>query len=799
MSDLRYALRVLLRTPGLTAVAILSLALGIGANVTIYTIANAFLDQPIGGANDVDGLVRIYRGDHSPLQYSDLERIRAEKRVFSDVAGERMMAVAVATGGDVQRVQASLVTDGYFRMLEVRPELGRLFSQSDSSEANPVIVVSHAFWRDRLGADPLAIGHTLSVNDRLFTIVGVTPPEFTSSMFLWRADLWLPPATAQMLIGMPFSKWGGSLYTTARLAPGMKMSGAQALASTVASRLQSEDPQGHQGFRFRVDGARGIHAELRGPTVAVSGFLMIVVGMVLLIACANVANLLLARATSRRREISIRTALGAGRARLVRQLLLESLLIAVAGGAIGLISATWVAELIRNFAIARSPEPITLEVSPDGRVLAFALGVSILSALLFGLMPALRATASDILPALREEAPQSTGRSRARSVLIAVQMTLCTVLLACSMLFLHSLINARVIEPGFDPSGITDANIDVSSRNLTPERGRAFYEELRTRAAQLPGVQSATLAAIVPLGGSNMQAGMWIEGRDANAQRPPAFPWFNVVAPDYFQTLGIPILTGRPITVEDRAGTPASVVINEQMAKHLWPSQSPLGKRVSLEGPAGPWLTVVGVAKNTKYNSLGESPRDFMFLPFAQHYRSEMVLQVRASGSRLTPKTLRDLVHDLDGRLPPVTASSLEDDMRIVLLPAELGAALLGVFGVLALLLGSIGIYGVTSYSVAQRTREMGIRAALGATARDLVQLVASQSMRVVMIGAAIGLVLAFGAARLLTAQLYGVSAVDPLTFIGMPVVLLAVAFTATLIPARRATRADPAEALRSE
>ena len=367
------------------------------------------------------------------------------------------------------------------------------------------------------------------------------------------------------------------------------------------------------------------------------------------------------------------------------------------------------------------------------------------------------------------------------------------------MLFLHSLINARVIEPGFDPSGITDANIDVSSRNLTPERGRAFYEELRTRAAQLPGVQSATLAAIVPLGGSNMQAGMWIEGRDANAQRPPAFPWFNVVAPDYFQTLGIPILTGRPITVEDRAGTQASVVINEQMAKHLWPSQSPLGKRVSLEGPAGPWLTVVGVAKNTKYNSLGESPRDFMFLPFAQHYRSEMVLQVRASGSRLTPKTVRDLVHDLDGRLPPVTASSLEDDMRIVLLPAELGAALLGVFGVLALLLGSIGIYGVTSYSVAQRTREMGIRAALGATARDLVQLVASQSMRVVMIGAAIGLVLAFGAARLLTAQLYGVSAVDPLTFIGMPVVLLAVAFTATLIPARRATRADPAEALRSE
>jgi predicted permease len=384
-------------------------------------------------------------------------------------------------------------------------------------------------------------------------------------------------------------------------------------------------------------------------------------------------------------------------------------------------------------------------------------------------------------------------------VLIAVQMTLCTVLLACSMLFLHSLINARVIDPGFDSRGVLDASVDISSRNLSPERGRAFYEELRTRASRLPGVGSATLAAIVPLGGSNMQVGTWLEGGDASAQRPAVLPGFNVVAPSYFETLGIPVLSGRAITVDDRAETPATVVVNEQMARHLWPNQSPIGRRISLEGPTGPWLTIVGVVKNTKYNSLGESPRDFMYLPFAQYFRNEMILQVRANSASLTPKTLRDLVRDLDARLPPVSASSLADDMRIVLLPAELSAALLGTFGILALLLGSVGIYGVTSYSVAQRTREMGIRAALGATARDLVQLVASQSMRVVVIGGAIGLVLAFGAARLLTSQLYGVSAVDPLTFVAMPVVLFGVALVATLIPARRATRADPAEALRSE
>jgi putative ABC transport system permease protein len=378
-------------------------------------------------------------------------------------------------------------------------------------------------------------------------------------------------------------------------------------------------------------------------------------------------------------------------------------------------------------------------------------------------------------------------------------MTLCTVLLACSMLCLHSLINARVIDPGFDSRGVLDASIDISSRNVSPERGRAFYEELRTRASRLPGAGSATLAAVVPLGGSNMQVGTWLEGGDASAQRPPLAPWFNIVAPGYFQTLGIPILAGRAVTVDDRAESPGTVVVNEQMAKHLWPNQSAIGRRISLEGPNGPWLTVVGVVKNTKYNTLGEAPRDFMYLPFAQHFRSEMVLQVRANSGSLTTKTLRDLVHELDGRLPPVSAGSLADDMRIVLLPAELGAALLGIFGVLALLLGSVGIYGVTSYSVAQRTREMGIRAALGATARDLVQLVASQSMRVVLIGGAIGLLLAFGASRLLTSQLYGVSAVDPLTFVAMPVVLFGVALVATLIPARRATRADPAEALRTE
>jgi predicted permease len=700
----------------------------------------------------------------------------------------------------VQRAQASLVTDGYFAMLKVRPELGRVFGASDSASAAPVTVISHAFWRDRLGGDSSVVGHVLRVNDRSFTIIGVAPPEFASSIFLWRADLWIPPSAAPLFIGTQFSQWQGSLYTTARLADGATIGLARTSVATLAARLTADSARRNERIAFRVEPARGVVVELRGPAVVASSFLMMVVAMVLLIACANVANLLLARATARRRELVIRAALGAGRARLVRQLLIESLLIATAGGVIGLLTATWVAELLTSFVVGRSPEPISLDVTPDAHVLLFALGISVVSALVFGLLPALRATSADVSPVLREEATQTTARSRARGILIGAQVALCTVLLACSTLFLHSLANARVIDPGFNPTGIMDVALNVSSRNLEQDQARAFFDELRARAVAIPGVRSAALAAIVPLGGTNMQVGLWVEGRPASGPRAPFAPSFNVVGPHYFETLGIPVVAGRPIGDGDRPTAPAAAVINEQMAKHLWPNESAIGKRVSLEGATGPWVTVVGIVHNTRYTSLGERVPDFIYLPFAQHYRSEMILQLRTAGA--TPAmaaTLRDLVRTLDPQLPPVAVSSLADDMRIVLLPSELGAGLLGVFGLLALLLASVGIYGVTAYSVAQRTREMGIRSALGATARDLVTLLARQSMRVVLIGAGIGLVLAFAAARLLTSQLYGVASTDPLTFVVMPLLLLSIALLATLVPARRATRVDPAVALRTD
>jgi predicted permease len=803
MSDITYALRGFLRTPAFTIAAVLSLALGIGANVTIYTIANSFLNKPIPGVADPDRLVRVYRGSHSPLSYRDLAQVRAQNTVFSGVTGERMLPVAVANGEANERALASLVSPGYFDVLGVRPSVGRLFGLADSAESN-VAVVSDAFWERRFGRDRSPVGEEIRVNGHTYRIIGVAPREFISSIALWRAEMWLPPAASRLLTGSTLEDWGGSLYVTARLEPGMERAQADAALRTIAARIIAADSAGRRNFSLHADHARGMTAELRQTAMVASTFLMVVVGLVLLIACANVANLLLARAAARRREIGVRIAMGARRGRLVRQLLAESALLALVAGAVGVVAAAWIADLVAQYVTSRSPEPVLLSFTPDGRVLVFTLFVSALTTLVFGLIPALRATSFDILPVLREEAPQSSGRSRLRSGLIAAQVALCTVLLACSTLFLRSLANARDIEPGFDARGIVDLPLDISSRNMSAEQSAAFYGRLLERVRSLAGVRSATIAAIVPLGGSNMQIRTIVEGRPSSDDAPGGsyMPYFNVVEADYFRTLGIDVLRGRAFGPQDVRDGPGVVIVNEQMARRVWPNDNPIGKRVSFDSATGPWRTVVGVVRNTKYNSLGEDPPEFMYLPLSQSRRSEAILHVRAAngaGTGPLHRALPAIVNELDPMLPMMSPALMVDDMRIALLPAQLGASLLGAFGTLALLLASVGIYGVASYGVAQRTRELGIRSALGATARDVMRMILTQSLRTVSIGAAIGLVLALAVARLIASQLYGVRPTDPVTFIGMPIFLIGIAVLATLIPARRATRVDPIEALRVE
>jgi predicted permease len=787
-------------------VAVLSLALGIGANATIFSVANAFLLRAVRGVDETR-LVRVYSGHHSPLDYGEFRFVRENtRRVFTDMVGERLMNVARSGAGESTRMSAAVVTGNYFSGLGVGAALGRLFAGGDgAAETEPVVVLSHRYWTRSLGGDSSIIGTTLHVNERPFTVVGVAAEGFTSSVFLWRPDAFFPVSASRALLGVDPERLGGSLYVTARLAPDVSEQQANAALGGLMARLRETDPARYdEHASLRTEHARGVNAELRTPVAAALGFLLVVVGLVLLVACANLANLLLARATTRRREIGVRLALGAGRGRLVRQLLTESLVLAVLGGAVGLGMAVWATGALGTFIDGRSPEPVLVDASPDARVLAFTILLCALTALAFGLVPALQASSPGVVSALKDDASLAGfRRSRLRGGLVVLQVTVCTVLLACASLVLRSLANARDMSPGFPTAGLLDVPVELGPRQLPPAQQRAFYGQLLERTRALPGVRSAALAELVPLGGSNSQMTTWQEGAPlpADGERPHV-PYFNVVSPGYFATLGIPLLRGREFTAADRDSAPGVVIVNETMAARWWPDGSALGRRISVRGPAGPWHEVVGIARDAKYNSLGEDPPVFMYLPHAQHMRSGMVLHVRAAdaatATTLRP-TLRRLLAELDPMLPPARVVAIEEDMAISLLPVQAGAALLSLFGAVALLLASLGIYGVTSYAVAQRTRELGVRAALGAAGGDLVRLVMGGTGRLVVVGLALGIALSLGAGRLLTGVLYGVGAADPVTFLATPLFLAAVAALAVYVPARRATRVDPIIAIRSE
>jgi len=535
--------------------------------------------------------------------------------------------------------------------------------------------------------------------------------------------------------------------------------------------------------------------------MVVSTFLLALVGLVLLIACANVANLLLARASARRREIGVRLAIGANRGRIVRQLLTESVLLASLGAVAAFVAATAATRLIAAVVIGNIPVDVAVSFQPDGRVVLFTAVVSIVTAVLFGLAPALQSARRDLVTALRDDGDRSGyRRSRLRSGLVVGQVLLCTILVAGSMLFLRSLGNAKAIDPGFATTGVIDVPIDLRPRGIDSAAGLAFYQRLLDGSREIPGVESATLANVVPLSGSNNQTSIWIDGGTPTPDQRLPQAYFNVVATDYLRTLGIPLVRGRDLAVTDSPGSDPVIVANETLARRFWPNEDAIGRRLSFASPTGPWATVVGVVRDTRYNSLGETTPPFMYLPVTQSYQPSMVLQLRAAGA---PKVVGDavarVVKSLDPQLPAVRPATLDADMQLSLLPAKLGAAFLGVFGALALLIATVGIYGVASFAVARRTREIGIRAALGAQRGDLLRLVVVESMSRVAIGLAIGLAGGLGFARLVASQLYGVGPVDPLTFTATPLVLGAVALVATWVPARRAARVDPLVALAAQ
>jgi putative ABC transport system permease protein len=814
--DLRYGARFMVRAPGFALAAIISLGLGIGGNTAIFSLLDALLLTPMPVA-EPDRIVTIYTSDFSSTRYGassypDFQDFRQRGSAVAEVAAYRLTPVSMNAGSDTEMAFVEAVSGNYFSMLGVGPAVGRLLVEADDrADASPAVVISHALWTRRFANDPNVVGRTLQFNAHPFTVAGVAAHEFYGGLRGLSVDGWIPMLPSQALSPVGRDPWttargSRGLFLLGRLRPGVSVAQAQAAFEVIGAQLYAEHPRAWRTIRnvarpVSVVAERDsrVHPDLTGPIAGFMALLMVVVGLVLLTACANVANLLLARAASRTREIGVRLALGSGRARLIRQLLTENVLLAAAGGVFGVLVALWLMSVLMSFK-PPVPIPIGLDLRLDGSVLLFTTLLSIATGLVFGLAPAWHASRTNILPVLKDDASLGrTRRSRLRRAFVVAQVACSMLLLVGSGLFVRSLLSARSIDAGFDPSNMIVMSVVPEVQGYDQPRGRALYENLLQQLTAVPGVRSATLAESVPLGIGGSRRGTAIEGYQPQPGEDTETA-YNVVGPLYFETMRIPIVRGRSFTDADRASAPAVVIVNEAFARRYWPNADPIGKRLSANGPEGPFREVVGVTRTGKYNTLGEEPRPFYYLPLWQEYHGTVTLHVKTAGDpRAMMSTVREAIRAVDPTVPVFDVKTMDDQMLVALLPARLAGTLLGAFGLLALLLASVGIYGVMAYSVVQRTREIGVRRALGAQTNNLLRLIVGEGMRLAAIGFAIGLAAAVALTRFVTSLLYGVTPTDPLTFAGALGILTAAALVACYIPALRALRVDPVTALRCE
>lgn len=812
--DLRFGYRQLVKGPILTLVAVISLGLGIGANTTIFNFANALLLRPLP-VQEPERLAEIYTGEaqgerYGTVSYPDYAYYRDNNGVFSGVAAHGMMLLSMTTQGRGEVVWGEIVSGNYFSVLGVRPSLGSLVFPHDDRDAgaSSVAVISHNIWRRRFASDPNIVGKTVILDGHSFTVTGVAEEKFMGTMAGVVPEVWVPIGMQALVKpgdDLVNSRKARTLFVVGRLKPDASFEQAEADIAGLARQLEEAYPETNKGRGATLAAASSILPQARGAVAAFLGLLMAVVGLVLLIACTNVANLLMARATGRRKEIAMRLALGASRWRLVRQLLTESALLASLGGAVGLLVAVWATKLLLAF---KPPLPIqiTLDLGLDTRVLGFTLGLSFLTGMIAGVLPALQSTRPDLVPALKDDG-QGLGagsrRFRLSNLLVVAQVTLSLVLVIGGGLFLRSLQRSQVVDPGFKNRDLLVATLMLELHGYSETSGRAFFKQLEQRVATLPGVQSVSLASHLPLGLENRMTGIAASGSDAPGVKDGAQVGYNIVGPKYFETLGVPLLQGRDFDYADDAQKPRVVIINETMAQRFWPGQDPLGKTLRMAdetGPKGPEMQVVGVAKNGKYRSLGESPQPFMHMPFQQNYEPLMSLIARGAGApqNMIVPVQRE-VQMIDPNLPFFEVKTLREHLSIALLPQRIAAVLLVVFSLFALLLTSVGLYGVVSYSVRRRTREIGIRMALGAQRAHIIKLVVKQGMLLAFVGIVIGLVAAFALTRFISSMLYEVGATDAMTFGGSALLLALVTLTASFIPARKATRVDPMTSLRTD
>jgi putative ABC transport system permease protein len=806
--DLRYAVRTLGKNPGFAAIAVLTLGLGLGANTAIFSLVNTALLRPLP-VERPDRLVTLnYAAERRMLpafSYPNYKDFRDRNNSFSGLLGYRFAQLSLSHDGVNERLWGYLVTGNYFDTLGVKAALGRLTSADDdhSPGAHPVAVVSYKCWRQRFGGDPGVIGKNVIVNGRGYTIIGVAQPGFSGTEVIVTPEMWFPMAMqAQIEVGSQWLDDRGwkTVSLMGRLKPGVGVRQAQTELNSIALQLESEYPDVNEGMRVTLVSPGLVGGAMRGTIVGFAGLLMVVVGMALLLACVNLANLLLARASERRREIAVRLALGANRFRVVRQLLTESLLLAAAGGVLGFLLAIWLAKLTAAIKLPIDV-PLATELHVDARVFIFACLVSLGAGLLFGLLPAWQATKADLGQALKNDASfGSPHRSRLKSGLIVLQVALSLALLVGGGLMLRALRQAQTIDLGYDPRRAIEMSFDLRLQGYDSAKGREFQKSLLERVRALPGVESAGAANIIPVDLHISSEPIFIEGREPTrlAEAPRALT--SNITPGYFQAMNTRLLRGRDFAEDDDDKAARVAIINETFARRFWPGEDPIGKRFALGGPESPKMQVVGVAQDGKYTGLNENRWPFVYRPQWQYRVGATTIVVRAeSDSQKMIALVRGELQQLDPNMPVASARTLVERLSAPLLPARIVASALGGFGLLALLLAAIGIYGVMSYAVSKRTREIGVRMALGAQRGDVLRLVMGQGTALTLIGVAIGLLAAFGLTRLMKSVLFGVSATDPLTYAGVAALLTCVALLACYIPARRATRVDPMIALRSE
>ena len=812
LQDVRFAVRLLAKNRMFTVTAALSLAIGIGANTTIFSVGSALLLRPMPGLVGADRLVDIGRtsrgASFDTVSYPNYADIRDRVTTLSGVFAHQIEPSPMSLGGrdGAERIYGALVSGNYFRVLGTAPVHGRLLRPEDDTigSGNAVTVLGHDLWTRRFGADPNIVGQSVPINGYPFTVVGIAPRGFQGTTIL-KGDLWIP--LAMLTEAMPdrrstlFTSRGATwLFMGGRLKDGTTIEQANAELGAIGAALRQEYRETNQDMSFRA-APIAVVPGMTGMMAGFIGLLMGIVTLLLLIACVNLAGMLLARGAARTREMAVRLAIGAGPARVVRQLLTETAVLFVVGGISGLLLSRWLTGLLLAL-LPQLPVPLSVEIRTDWRVVLFTVVMSIIAAVLCGLAPALQARRTSVVTALKTDALDGRrSRLRLRNVFVVGQVTMSIVLVVAAGLFMRALERAASTPTGFDVRNVEVVSLDLSLGRLDAQTGRQFARELLERAGELPGVTSATIAVDLPLDGGRMGFGaVRIPGATTGPDRDGQVPadW-NIVEPGFFRTLGVRLVRGRDFEVNDTMSAPAVAIVNEAFARMAWGGEDPIGRQMETDTGEGVRpVTVIGLAEDARFISVAAAADPYIYVPLAQVYQGRVHLVVKTAGTSVLPE-IRALVRSMNPNLPVTEALSLADITALGTIPQRIAAAIAGTLGVVGLLLASMGIYGVTSYAVSRRTREIGIRMALGAEASTVMRLVLVQGAMLTALGVALGLGVAALGGPLVESLLYGVSAVDPVTYGTACLLFTGVSLLATYIPARRAMSVDPMTALRNE